>query len=517
MLYRDIKATHPCYDAAKIKRHDLLYEGGSAILQQAALFIPREPTESMVAYNHRLKTASYKNYMASIIDGYTAQIFSKRMTVTPAVERDDEHLEEREAQTSELPPFYEEFMEDADLKGNSLEQCLREVVSEAMTHDEAYLGIDFPRLGASPTSLRDEEEAGADRAYVFYIENESVVDWEYDEFDEPIWMVIRTEARPKGSPTAARDRRHIKFKVWERKDDTVSFKTWLLNIPAGREPADNDELTLVDEGTVSFKRIPVMRLRFDEELQVGRLIAEQCASIFRRDSSLIYAQSKSLFATLVFKLGENTIQPAADDPSGGASLRAEAKDKGAIVVSAGDDVDFVEPSGAAFQMVHDGIKDDVEELHRITHTMAQGVLANSTALGRSGLSKMQDNRAKEIVLTAFAEVVKDFVAQLMFVISEGRNERLEWHVHGMDNYSTVDRNDVLKEASMMGSLDIPSTSFKKWHMLRMLGQLGDDIPPEVMLEVKREIDEAYASGWRSMAEKKAEKELEQKDIQNERQ
>lgn len=501
MKYSELNVYHPDYDATKIKRYDLLYEGGDDIIDNAKEFIHREPQETETAYKNRLKYASYKNYMAQIINGYVADLFSKKMVIVTSDEVDNPD--------SELTPqYYKDFEENADGQDNALSQVLRELVTEGMIHGHSFLGVDFPKASdnAQPQTLVDEETSGADRAYVFPIDNSSVVDWDIDDFGMYRWLILRTEEIPKTAPTMARDKKVIKFKVWTKDKEIVSYQVWQIVFKADlTEPGAQDPLTLVDEGTVSFTQIPVVRLCFKEELKVGCLIGAQCANLFRRTSALLWAQGRSLFAVLVFKQGpeysdKGGISAASENPYRGQQQLSSMNDvtaRGGMTIGSEDDVSFVEPTGASFALAHENIKDDVEELNRVTHTMAMGVAAQTKALGRSGTSKQMDNKAKDIVLSAFAEVIKDFVRKLYNVISAGRNEAFDFRVLGMDNYRIVDREQTITEAVEMASVDIPSPTFLKHWTFRLASDLEEDLPPDVMLKIHQEIEGAVdIQGWR---------------------
>ena len=500
MLFKHLNHFHPSYDPKRIKKQDLLYSGGEAILKNANLFIVPEPHESPQAYQHRVANADYQNYMAHLIDSYVGDLFSKKMVVVAKAEDEGE-----EEELSVAPPFYKDFDKDADLCGHSLEQQFRELFSEALVHGEAYLGVDFPKVNANIETLKDEEESGADRAYVYYIENESVIDWQTDEFGQFQWLIIKTECASPIGPTGTRDKKQIRFKVWTKEGaDNISFQTWQIECKILRSPRPDDELELVDEGTVSFKEIPILKLCIDEELQVGRLISTQCVNLFRRHSSLLHSLNRSLNPILVYKQGAEwetnkgeitSISEIAQNPFRGNAAINQSRARGGLTIGPSDEVDFVEPTGAALKIAQEGIKEDVDAIYRVTNMMASGIKAQSTALGRSGVSKMEDNKAKEIVLSAFADVIKDFAKKLMNTVSAGRNESFDWHILGLDNYKVVDREALVKEALDLQKLQIPSKTLMTHQLFRLAGDLETDMSPETKLLVQKEIEEAIAGGW----------------------
>lgn len=496
MKFKQLNQFHPSYDAERIRKYDLLYEGGEDIIKNASMFIHMQPEESAAAYNNRLKCASYKNYMAQIVNSYVAELFNRQMVVVAMQEEKD-----GKQVPMETDAFYTSFFQDCDLMDTSLQLFMREMTAEAMVHGCAYVGVDFPKVDVSSIqSLKDEETSGADRAYVFEIDNASVINWEMDDFGSYKWVVLKTESWPQPTHDSPRDTRVTKFKVWQKKDGVVSYEVWQVETKKGKATEPNAELTLVDSGTVSFKEVPVLKLHFDEELSVGCLIGAQCADLFRRKSALNYAQYRSLFALLVFKQGpelpaDGSLSEMSSNPFRGQQAVREARSRGGVAIGSEDEISFVEPAGASFEIAHECIKDDVDELNRVTHTMAQSLISNTTSVGRSGVSKMADNRAKEIVLSAFADVVKGFIRELYNFISAGRNEMFDWHVLGMDNYKIVDREQLMMEAETMASVEIPSQTLLKHRLFRLASNLEEDLSPEVLLQIKQEIDEKVSSGW----------------------
>ncbi len=490
MKYKQLNQRHPDYDATALQRNELLYQGGQAIVSNARLFMPQEPGENANTYQRRLGCANYTNYFAEIVNGYVSDLFSKPLTVCAAEAQEAGDVE------ANLPPFYLEFSEDADLQDSSLQEVLRRLTAEAMTHDRAYLGCDFPSVDQAPETLLEEEQSGVDRAYVYSVPNASVIDWERDEWGRYLWVILRSEEARRESIDGDRSVRTIRFKHWfKTPTGAVKWAVYEFKCKANREPQPNEEAALVAEGDVSFKDIPIACLELPEELRVGQLIASPVANVFKRRTQLDFAQGRSLTEILVFKQGPDIPPPGAgissiDNPQRGNSARQQALNAGALVCAAEDEVEFVGPSGIAFDYVHQQMKDQVDDIHRVTHSMAQAVSNTESSLGRSGKSKQQDNKAKEIVLSAYADIIKNFTRRLYNLISAARSERIEWVCLGMDSYKQVDRTELLAEATAISTINIPSPTWKKKQLKRLISDLEDDLSPAEQLLIFGEIDEA---------------------------
>lgn len=486
MLFKQLNNFHPTYNRELLEQTDLLYAGGTRLLQGAAKFLIREINETEAAYSNRLNNASYDNFLSQIVNSYTADIFTKQLSINPESE-----LDERSA------AFYHTFYRDSNMQGDSIDQCLRSITTSALLHGWSVVGVDFPAANVpTPLNLAEEEEAGLNRAYLYDIDQKSIINWELDENCNWKWVVIKTEEQIDAGPYAPRTEKLVRFKVWQMVDGVPTWQIWATKCKIGSSPGGEDPLVLLDEGEVSFKVIPIVRLQLQEELQVGRLLGTQCINLFRRKSDFQNALRRCMYSVLVMKKSsdpDNFDNMA--DPNRGNRAISTATSRGAVLMGEKDDMEFIEPEGRGLQIAADALKEAEDALFRVTNTMAMGIKAHSTVLGRSGASKREDNRAKEIVLAALGAVIRNFVEKLMNVISGGRNEVIDWEVSGLDNYKTVDREELLQEALEVPNLQIPSPTFQKEVLCRIARGIEEDMSTETQKIVYAEISDAIDRGW----------------------
>jgi hypothetical protein len=176
------------------------------------------------------------------------------------------------------------------------------------------------------------------------------------------------------------------------------------------------------------------------------------------------------------------------DPNRERTIKADALKGRVVKIDAKDKLEFVGPEGKAWAIVQSQIERDVDEIHRVTHTMANSIAANETV--KSGIAKLTDNKAEEVVLTAYAKVVKDFILNVYAVIAAGRNENIAWKILGLDSYKIPDKEFILEQVKTYGQ--VPSPTLKK---LIYLGMASDsvDIPPNQMDDIANEINEAVSA------------------------
>lgn len=494
--YGILNEKNPEYKELEIKKLEILYEGGACIEKNAHLFIHQETArgESGILYNDRIKCVSYRNYMAKIINDYVSDLFSKSFAVMPASDASDKSTAGDNI-VDLGDDFYREFARDADLQNHGLSYVLSNVLTEGMVSGRAYLGVDFPKVNEVPTSLLEEEQSGALRAYTYYIPTLSVIDWEEDEFGKYKYVVLRKESIPRKSFTDSRNTKVIQFKVWEKIDGMVKYSTYEITCKPNKEPSVKDECVLIDQGTVSFKEIPVLCVYMPSHLWIGGLIGNLAAEHFRRSSSLVFAMNRNLFSIPVYKQGAEL--PASGDlselgqnPNRGSQTSVSMKAKGFAVIGPEDSIDFAEPTGSAYEIIDQQLKELIDAIHGVVNQMGSSVSVHSKTLSNSGLSKMMDNHSKELVLSSYADLVKDFATNLYKLISQGRNENIYWRATGMDDFKIVDPDVVTKQALDMSKIQMLSRTWKKQFMTNLAFATLGDVEPETKITIKNEIDEA---------------------------
>ena len=237
----------------------------------------------------------------------------------------------------------------------------------------------------------------------------------------------------------------------KKEDNKVSWQTYELKIKINKEPKPDDECILVDSGITTFSDIPIICLEMPKELNVGKLVGNLCADHYKRYSSLIFAENRSLFALPVYKQGEELSSSAISgyseinqDVGRGQRTSLTMRQKGFAVIGPTDEISFAEPAGNSYQLVSDQLKELVDEIHRVTHLIANSIASSKNSNTISGVSKLMDNRSKEIVLSAYGELVKAFVINMYNIISTARKEDIEWQALGLDDYKlTMDRDQLL--------------------------------------------------------------------------
>ena len=495
--YAQLKHCHREFDRQQLETIEDLYEAGWRLLDKARSYLPQSNFEIDTAYDYRCRIATCLPYFGQIVDQFVSDLFSQPLNVTAAGDADNPN-------TPGDPPdvdYYTDFAKNADGGGTPFADILNGVVRTALKVRRAYLFVDAPELPAdapAPANKAAEEAAGTTRCYVYELPPAQLIDWKLDKRGEYEWLVTRTLDEEQLEPATARVTVREVFTVWRRgatDADGASWARYVAEYDPAKAPQDTDLVRLEAADTTSFRRIPVLRLELPKGFWIGNKVGTQQLEHWRRRSELIGSESRSCHAIpTTFLAGEMSAagQPlpseVQQDPNRGRNALAEFRRRGTVRLGAQDDFRFVEPTGAAYELIDkqlDGLKD---EMFRVVHMMAASVKNTPGSLGRSGLSKMKDGEATARVLAALGSLVRSLCLRVYDTISVARGEDVVWVAHGLDSYETDDRQEVLDESLQLQGVNIPSDTFKKEHAKRVAAKLVPNLPPATVAVINDEID-----------------------------
>jgi hypothetical protein len=495
VLFKVLDAKNVNYNPDLLKRLSILYKGGYAVKNNADLFLSQLAAETPISFEDRKKCASYLPFMSDIIDFYASKLFAGEVSVSEGSDADNIDTLGSEADDQDI---YKLFLACADLKGNSLEEVVRRVITDALIHSYSFIGIDFPKVDEKPLNLLEEEMKGTSRPYLYYIDSECVIDWSFDDAGKLNWVKIKSDCVVQNNPLEA-PMHQIEFKIWTKGDSAGEtnakweiYQTVLLKI--GKLPAPNDDISLFDADITSFKEIPVLRVCIPDGLALGVKIGPICEDIFQRTTILVNGENKSLNAIRIVYLGDESNAPGGpttsmvqENPFRAISVVTDWESRGFGVLGGNDKMEVVESKGHAFTIVADQIDKLIEKLKEVVHQMANAT--PNTKNAKSAQSKVEDRHATEMILTAYGSVTRDFIQQIMSCISSGRGETIVWSVGGLDNFSTIDRDQLILEAAAFPNVTAGSMSptFTKLYTEKFYLSLLDGTSQEDALIIRDEI------------------------------
>lgn len=496
--YSLLKRQHAEYDAELYNELELLYEGGYAIIRQAATILRRGVDEPPALHKERCENASYIPYLGQIVDQLTSWLFTDPLQIVPAADAENPDT------PGELPDaaFYGMFASDADRAGTSFADMLRQSVSCALLKRRAIIGVDCPKVDPETAetfrSAADEKSAGADRAYLYDVPVEQLINWGKNADKSFAWAVINTLSQPQAGPLEPSDTIVEEFKCWTMTAaGTAHWDLYRIEYAPDKPPADDADVLLADEGETRFRSIPLAQVELPKGLWVGNKIGPLAREHFRERSRLMSSEAKSLDEIPLIQLGPEigaiggaVPSERQENPGRGDETAAGWKRRGYAVLGTGDSMKFIGPSGVAFALKNQQLGELKDEIFRVVHLMAASVSNNkSAALGRSGLAKQEDKNDTAIVLEAVGAFFRKLGLDLHALVSEARTDKVVWQAKGLANYESIDREQLLAEAMAVDTIDIPSPTWKIAYKSQIAMLLAEGLPPETQAAIRAEIVE----------------------------
>jgi len=138
-------------------------------------------------FNARHRKSFYENWCALPVNTYSKYIFSEGV---------DREYEENSG--------YQEYIDNIDLKGNSIDLFMRQLMVNMMVYGVGYILLDKPPLPEGITTLGQQKEIG-NRAYASFISPTNLVDWSINTTTGLYqWVLIRSQCVDDGDYSIAR-------------------------------------------------------------------------------------------------------------------------------------------------------------------------------------------------------------------------------------------------------------------------------------------------------------------------
>lgn len=495
VLYKHFRERNPEYDAGYWRRLRGLYSGGKKLLADQNLLreiFPPHRDEHDKVYEERVKRAFYTPYCGEIVDHLVSALCSQPITMTTegAVDTEDAY-----------PEWYDDFYKDVSPAGGK-EESFRDLLKSSMLTAQqtkcAWVLVDLPvsrdEFG-EPLQYQDrkaQEDAGALDAYAVRVEPESVIDWEEDDTGELEWALLHVVENKREGLTGSRDYVTERWTYYDR----IGWYQYALRHKKGETPKDTAVVPLIDEGTHSFGRVPLVRLTLPDGLWTMAKLEGLAREHFNKRSGLAWAELQSLLPELYEYNGpEETLggTPVSENQEDPQRATRQPRGQGFVQIRGHQDkAEFVGPDTAPFAESRQSCDSLRDEMHRVTHQMALSTDNGPAALGRSADSKAQDKAATAVVLYELGKLLRSFAEMIYQLVSIGRGESFadEWSAQGMEKFDDVQVDSEVSQALIIDQLNLESPTFRRRHRFALCKLiLGDDATPEDLEDIEREFEE----------------------------
>ena len=119
-----------------------------------------------------------------------------------------------------------------------------------------------------------------------------------------------------------------------------------------------------------------------------------------------------------------------------------------ITIGTEESFGWAEPSGGSLSQLREEIKSQKDEIYRIAQQVGMSSDSTSTAVARSGLSKMADAEATSACLRDYATVAREAIEATFELISNARQDYdIAFSVEGLSTFNTQDIESIIDAAT----------------------------------------------------------------------
>jgi hypothetical protein len=498
VTYAQLTTEHPerIYWKGAWLNYRLLYEGGKKMLDSAGQSatqgrtdavglsspvagllqqnkIPRrflyqlegEPT---VKYNARWERAFYIGYIGAIIDYFRHWLFSQPPEIRPCIE-DAEVDANDDPRPPEVPDWWEDFFNDCTGSGKGLIDFLRDVFLDVLVCQRAGWLIGSPSADVGSMTQGDAEDAGVDGVVLTPYTAEEIVDWQHNDAGELDWVVLRKQHDIREFP-GVRKRTEVYTHV-----DRNEWHAWEVN----------PEKVLTDLGGAvhGLGKVPFVWLQIPEGLWPANKLFSWQVDLFNKSNMLSHGQLMSMFLQPVITSSEEGASGRIFGEGTVVQLRSGGKDRDA------EKFEWVGADSAPLEFNALQIKEQRDEGYRIVHQMSLAVDSQAVgAIARSGVSKVEDRRASEVILAGYGTYVRDAIIRTANLISKIQGDDTEFECVGFDNFAVSSLEEELQTAALMQTFDLGSPTFDKTLKKNLANRVLGHIDEATRTVIEEEID-----------------------------
>ena len=475
MLLKALQSKHTLCDTETFARYGALYKGGGAFRSMVRSFLPQQPQETNEVYALRCKESSFKPYIGQIVRSFAGSLFSAPYAVRAKQGNDDVTPED----------FYSQFKEDCDGQGTDLTTFFKDRFRNALVNCASFWLVKMPSApleeGQGSLTRADWIARGLDRATIHPIETADVHDWEVGDDGSFLWVKVHTCSITKPDPASEAvvvDEWRIYFR------DHVDV--YRLERKRAKKINKDTDVPLAEQYDHGFTSVPVLSMRLPDGMWLLDAAADAQIEHFRLSSAQGWTLRRCAYPIVVFNL-------AARDEDPPVIARAFA-----VTIGKDDKLSFVEPSGASLDAMNKAIDSEKNEIYRIAQQMSMSADSSAGALGRSGLSKIQDAEAGNACLRDYAFYARAAIEATFEFVSNSRDDHaLNFSIEGLDSFHAGDLGEVIECTTKAGELglDDESPTFKLESHCRVAKlALPADTRQDTHDTIRKEIAESIKNG-----------------------
>lgn len=447
------------------------YEGGPDFTHENNCF--KHVRENQEDFKDRVARLHYLNYCEPLVDFFTNFIFAE------TIHRDG----------GKNSDFYQAFIKDVNRRGDTIHDYMKKVSDDMQIFGMSYTLVDTPALPSdvdvSPLTKAQEEELGI-RPYWILIRPDEITDWVVDDFDNYEYVKRRQFVNKieDGAILILE-----KYTEWTADEIVVSYidvtdpaKPRLLD----PEKHDN-QLGMIPLVTVRYKRSkknPHMGNSFLRDFAYNNREVMNLTSLLQE---FLYRQCFNILAKQI-----DSAIPLKDQEDGvlGTANFLEYP-KGAEAPQ------YLSPPAEPAKFIQEERQRIINEMFKRAAQDTLNELFNGEK--RSGFSQAQSFSKSVPFIATRADILERAEHTLMGFTMELVSKEWDGKIAYKDRYELTNLTDKITQLMMMlRDLFLPSQTFAKDQLKRLVHEFDGKIPPELMKKVEDEIDGMDFAAWQEV-------------------
>jgi len=368
----DLDQEHPEFTKRKGSYHKCCqYVRGGDSIENKPQYLKQHPYESKKQYEIRLWLSKYRNHARPIVNVFHSAVW------------------ENQPDRSKLDSIFNNYLEDVDRQGASVDEFFSDVSRNAATAGIHFVLVDHTELPDINTpKTKKEADRYNLRPFFRHIKAEQFIDWGFEK-DEMSgaemlsYAVIREEVEVSSIPFRGREMQ-TQYTLWTKN----KWEVWVHEEKKAR---------MILSGNHGCGVVPIIPCAFESEKPMTGMssvydIVGLCEKIYRNGSSL----SKSLYDTaypLQLFIGFTNEQLKNFIGASSSGLIGEI----------GSDSKYIEPTGRSFEELRKEIQSDENAIKEIALRM----IRPESKVAESAESKRLDQEQLNSKLIEFASNVEE--------------------------------------------------------------------------------------------------------------
>lgn len=466
-----LRSTHPYYDEFEPlwRFYRAMYQGGREAIDGQIFRHSREHEQD---YNDRIERASYMNFCGVTTDYYTNFIFSD------TIERDGGKNE----------AFYQDFLADVNKKGDSIDAFMLQVSNDARMYGMIYLLVESPPKPLEVQTKQQEDDLGL-RPYWVLMQPFEILDWNTDKFDKYTYVKRQAFSTEINLDTNKRQ----ELEIYTEYTPNIIVTT-TIDVTDRKKPAILDVTSSIN----GLGEIPIICLKYKKNktfTDMGNSFLRDIAYLNRTILNV-----SSLIDEFLFRQCFNVL---VKQSSGFLNLQGQTDDligtNNVIEYPSGTNApSYLSPPVTPAEYLQSERDKLISQIFREAVQDIRSDLSNGEK--SSGFSQSQAFARTVPFLSTWASKLEALENAAMALTMKYKT-KTPWdgRVVYKTDYSVTNITDSMTHLLMlMKDLVLPSETFAKAELKRLVTELDGKLSSEDSLKVIKEIDNLDFKEWQDL-------------------